>query len=29
MIGLGFTDGFAGRMRLLAREVMPAVRAEG
>jgi probable F420-dependent oxidoreductase len=27
MLGLGFTDGFIDRMRLFAREVMPAVRA--
>jgi probable F420-dependent oxidoreductase len=27
MIGLGFTDGFADRMRVLGREVMPAARA--
>jgi probable F420-dependent oxidoreductase len=26
MVGLGFTDGFADRMRMFAREVMPALR---
>lgn len=29
MISFGFTDGFADRMRLFAREVMPAIRAGG
>jgi probable F420-dependent oxidoreductase len=27
MIGFGFTDGFADRMRIFAREVMPALKA--
>jgi probable F420-dependent oxidoreductase len=27
MLGLGFTEGFAHRMRLFAREVMPALRS--
>jgi len=25
MLGLGFTDGFAERMRVFAKEVMPAL----